>query len=75
MMITVRVRAGAAQTKLVWVSESEVRIWVTTPPEKGKANKHVQTLLAKDLKVTPSDLVLLKGHTSSIKLFQKKNHS
>lgn len=73
--ILAHVRAGASMTKLEWMSASEVRVWVPTAPEKGKANKHVLKLLAKNLGVPPSSIHLLKGHTSSTKLFEIKNPS
>lgn len=75
MKISVKVRAGAKISRIERISDSEVCVWVPTAPEKGRANKHVKKLLAKEFHVSPSSLTLLKGHTSSQKLFELKNHS
>jgi uncharacterized protein YggU (UPF0235/DUF167 family) len=75
MNISVKVRAGAKVSRVERISDSEVRIWVPTAPEKGKANTAVKKLLAKEYNVSPSSLTLLKGHTSPQKLFELKNHN
>lgn len=50
--------------------ESGLKATVFAPPEDGKANDAVQTLLAHALGVAKSRLVLLRGATSRDKLFK-----
>ena len=45
-----------------------MKIKVTVPPEGGKANRKVVELLSKALKVPKSDVEIVRGETSRIKL-------
>ncbi len=47
-----------------------LRVWVTTAPEDGKANKAVTRLLADALGVAKSRLTLVRGATSRDKVFR-----
>ena len=47
-----------------------LRVYITTVPEDGKANKATIALLSKFLKVPKSRLTLLSGYTSRDKIFQ-----
>lgn len=73
--IHVRVTPKASQNKIV-VEPGEdagplrLRVYVTTVPEDGKANKAVVALLSKFLKVPKTRLTLVSGHTSRDKVFQ-----
>ena len=53
------------------VADSEgnmhLKVYVTTVPEKGKANKAVIELLAKELKVPKSSISIVAGETDSYK--------
>lgn len=66
--IPVQVTPGARQNAMTY-SDGLVRIAVTTVPEGGKANDAVRWVLARAMKVAPSHLSLLRGHTSRDKLF------
>lgn len=48
----------------------DLRIYVTTVPENGKANTAVTKLLAKALGIPKSSLTLIRGETSRDKVFQ-----
>lgn len=50
--------------------ETSYRIYVTTVPEDGKANKEVIKLLAKELGVSKSSLTILRGQTSRQKIIE-----
>lgn len=47
-----------------------IRVYVTAPPDKGKANAAVQKLLAKALGVPKSRLTLIRGDTARDKQFR-----
>lgn len=73
--IHVRVTPKASQNKIVVESGEgadalRLRVYVTTVPEDGKANKAVVALLSKFLKVPKTRLTLVSGHTSRDKVFQ-----
>lgn len=67
--IVVRVTPNASREQ-VTLDGARYVIRVTCPPEDGKANKTVTRLLAKALKVPPSQLTLVRGATSRDKVFR-----
>lgn len=67
--IAVRVTPKASREKIER-SGAGLRVWVTVPPEGGKANAAVQKLLGKALGVAKSRLTLLRGATSRDKVFR-----
>nr|WP_306346050.1 DUF167 domain-containing protein [Ruegeria atlantica] len=46
-----------------------MRIFVTAPPENGKANEAVRNILAVAMGVAPSTLILRRGQASRDKVF------
>lgn len=57
----VRVVAGASRNKVVKTSNGALKIYVTTAPEKGKANKAVLKLLSEEFGVSKSSVSIVKG--------------
>jgi len=47
-----------------------LRIYVTAPPDDGRANDAIRKILAKALGIAPSRLTMIRGQTSRNKLFQ-----
>jgi uncharacterized protein YggU (UPF0235/DUF167 family) len=66
--ITVKVTPKAARAGITRDGE-RIRIQVNEPPENGKANAAVQSLLAAALGIAPSRLVLKRGQSARIKAF------
>ncbi len=67
--IAIRVTPKASRDRIL-VEGDEIRVYVTTVPEDGKANAAVQKLLAKALGVPKTRLVLVRGATSRDKVFR-----
>jgi uncharacterized protein (TIGR00251 family) len=67
--IAVRVTPKASRDRIV-VEEGQIRVYVTTVPEDGKANAAVQKILAKALGIPKSRLTLIRGQTSRDKVFR-----
>ena len=59
-------RIGA--TRLMPNGDQQLAVYVTAPPDKGKANEAMIRLLAKHLGIAPSRLQILRGETSRNKL-------
>jgi len=68
--LEVRVRPRAGRNKVSWDGVSAVKVYVTAPPEGGKANEAVITLLAKLLGVPKRDVVLLRGQKGRDKVLR-----
>ncbi|NBT31509.1 MAG: DUF167 domain-containing protein [Rhodobacteraceae bacterium] len=67
--ISVRVTPKASRDRIT-VEDDQIRVYVTTVPEDGKATAAVQKLLAKALGVAKTRLILLRGATSRDKVFR-----
>ncbi|KKW31209.1 MAG: hypothetical protein UY76_C0064G0008 [Candidatus Uhrbacteria bacterium GW2011_GWA2_52_8d] len=67
MILTVYVKPGARKNSIEWIDEDTIKISVTAPPEKGKANHAVIKLLAEDLNLPKSQIEIVRGLTTKIK--------
>jgi uncharacterized protein (TIGR00251 family) len=67
--IPVRAQAGARKNAILGERNSALRIAVTAPPEKGKANRAIADLLSSVLDVSKSTIELIAGETSNQKRF------
>jgi hypothetical protein len=67
-LLSVRATPRAKRTAIA--PGDPVRIWVTAPADKGKANDAVRIVLAKAMGIAPSRLTLKRGAASRDKQFQ-----
>lgn len=67
--IAVRVTPKSSRDRIL-VEDDAIRVYVTTVPEDGKANKAVVKLLSKALGVPKTRLDLIRGATSRDKVFR-----
>ena len=70
MRIELKVIARAKKEIVEKISENNYRIKVSSPPEKGKANKRVIELLALELRVKKQDIKIISGETSNRKILE-----
>ena len=68
MKLNVRVILGAKSDKIVHQEDGSLRVYVTAPPIEGAANKSLVKMLAKEYKVSKSEVEIVKGLTSRDKL-------
>jgi len=59
--LPVRVSPGARSSRIVGVHGEALKVTVTAPPEKGKANREVARLLADAFGAAPSDVEVVRG--------------
>jgi uncharacterized protein (TIGR00251 family) len=62
--LAVKVTPNAGRNEIVGLKAGVLHIKVATPPEKGKANKELIDLLAKNLGISKSSVLVVKGQTS-----------
>lgn len=66
--LKVKVVPGSSRNQIVgWLGDA-LKIKVTAPPEKGKANEAVIELLAETLDISTDDIEVVSGHSSPSKL-------
>jgi len=69
VVLTVRAHAGAKRNEVRGEQNGAMKVYVTQAPEKGKANKAIQKLLADTFNVKTSQIELLSGETNPHKKF------
>ena len=68
MRITVHARPRAQQEKVEKIDAENYKVFVKEPPVQGRANQAILQALAKYFKVPKSNVRLVVGHTSRIKI-------
>jgi uncharacterized protein (TIGR00251 family) len=75
MLIKIKVSPGASKQKFgEWFvdekNERVLKVFISAPPEDGKGNKAVIELFAKELGLKKSDIEIVSGQTSRVKLIK-----
>jgi uncharacterized protein (TIGR00251 family) len=68
VLLPIRAQAGARADALRGVQNGSLKVAVTQAAEKGKANKAILAVLAKELRLRRSQLQIVMGHTAPQKL-------
>ncbi len=66
-VVSVLVEPGAGRDRLYGEHDGRLKLSVTAPPEKGKANKAVCKFLAAELGLRRSQVQILSGHKVRLK--------
>ena len=66
--VRLRVTAGASRSRLAGVHGGALKLTVSAPPEKGKANREALRLVAEAFHVPPRSVEILAGETSPDKV-------
>ena len=66
-IVSVHVQPNAGRERIVGFHGEALKIAITAPPEKGKANKAIISLLAKALSISRSSINIVSGDTDSRK--------
>lgn len=73
MRLQVKVVPGASRAEVVgWLGDS-LKVRVTDPPERGKANAAVLDLLSRNMEMDPERLSLIAGGGSARKVVEIKD--
>jgi len=67
LLFSVKVQPKASADRIIGEHGGALKVSVTVPPEKGKANAAVIALLSKKLGVPKSSIEIVRGETSRIK--------
>jgi len=65
--ISVKVVPGASRNRVAGLMGNSLKIALSAPPEKGKANQNVVDLLAKTLGIKRNAIDIVAGHTQPMK--------
>ncbi|MFA6017076.1 MAG: DUF167 domain-containing protein [Patescibacteria group bacterium] len=70
MKIFVKVKTKAKVKKLISINETHFVISISSPPEKGKANKEIVKALAKYFDTSISKINIISGEKSKEKIIE-----
>lgn len=70
MRLTVVAKPKKKQVKVIQITQNSYSVSVTEPPVDGQANEAIIKALAKYFSLSPSQISLISGHTSKIKIFE-----
>ena len=68
MRLNIKVIPKASLNKVIRLSETELKVKLTSPPVDGEANKKLIEILSKEYKVPKSKIKIVKGETSKNKV-------
>jgi uncharacterized protein (TIGR00251 family) len=63
-LLQVRVQPKASATRVMGIESGRLKIKLMAPPVEGAANEALQRFLAKQLKIAPSRVRMVRGETS-----------
>jgi len=66
--ITIKAVPGASRDRIVGPLGDALKVQVSAPPEKGKANQAIVELIAAALRVTPRSISIVHGNSSPRKV-------
>ena len=64
LIIEVRVKPLARKTALAGLYADRLKVQVSAAPDKGKANRELVDLIAKEFDIAKSDVTIIKGQKS-----------
>ena len=70
IVFTVKIVPGSSKTAICGLLDEMIKIKLTAPPQKGKANQLLLQFLAKQLKVKKNSINITSGHSGPIKNIQ-----
>lgn len=70
MKIFVQAKPRAKEEKVIKISDTNFKIWVKEPPEKGRANSAVIKALADYFGINQSNIKIISGSTSKLKIIE-----
>ena len=62
--LPVRVQPGASTDRIVGEHDGALKVSITAPPERGRANAAIVRLLARTLEIRRNDIEILFGETN-----------
>jgi len=73
VLLTVRAHAAGPVNAIRGIRQGALRVSVTQVAEKGKANRAIAEVLAKELDLRKADVELISGATAATKKFLLRN--
>ncbi len=70
MKIFVKVKPKAKEQKIIKISDTNFKVWVKEPPEKGRANTAVIGALAGYFNTSRANIKIISGSTSKLKIIE-----
>lgn len=66
--IEVHVQPKSSRDEIIGAEGERIKVKVTAPPQDGKANERVREIIAKRLEISKSNVEIIRGEKSRIKI-------
>ncbi len=70
MQLNIKVTPKAKLNKIIKINDNSYQVYTTAPPDKGKANQAIIKLLAKELNLSKSKIIIIKGEKNRHKIIK-----
>ncbi|EKE06642.1 MAG: hypothetical protein ACD_18C00311G0009 [uncultured bacterium] len=70
MRLNIKVIPKSSLNKVIKISETELKVKLTSPPVDGEANKKLIEILSKEYNVAKSKIRIVRGETSKSKIVE-----
>jgi uncharacterized protein (TIGR00251 family) len=67
VLVPVKVVPGASRTRILGELDGRLKVAVAAAPEKGQANRALESFLAQRLSIRRRSVTVVAGHTSPVK--------
>ena len=74
MKVKVTVKPSSKYEKIEEAFDGSLKIWVKEPAKEGRANAEIVKLLAKFYEVARSEVSIVNGKTSRVKIIEVKKY-
>ncbi len=74
MHLTIIAKPKKKQEKIIQINPTTYAVSVKEPPINGRANEAIVKALAKYFSISSSEITLVSGHTTKIKVFDVPDH-
>lgn len=74
MHLTIIAKPKKKQEKIIQINPTTYAVSVKEPPVNGRANEAIIKSLTRYFSISPSEITLVSGHTTKIKVFDVPDH-
>lgn len=72
-LLTIHVKPGTGKNEVAEIKPEFIKIKISAPPEKGRANAELVKFLSKILDINKNEIEIVSGNNSKIKMVKVNN--
>ncbi|MFW6134660.1 MAG: DUF167 domain-containing protein [Elusimicrobiota bacterium] len=75
VIVNLKVQPSSSMQKIVYMDDGRIKVYLTSQPEKNKANKELVKFISNKLNISKRNIKILNGRTSKNKKLEIRNIS